>query len=216
MTRVCVALVLVACTPGIGLGQSAMAAMDAAADRYRSVRSLCSDFAQVMDVRLLRRTIESEGRLCQQRPNLFSMRFTDPDGDLVVSDGGSFWVYYPSLNPKQVVRYDLSDRPGTYDFFQEFLSDPASKYTAADGGTEAVGGKVCQIVELSPTGEAAYRSARVWLDPETDLICQLEVHQDNGTVRTITLRGVRLNPTVEVGEFAFVVPDGARVVEPPS
>ena len=98
----------------------------------------------------------------------------------------------------------------------EFLEDPASKYDAADGGMDDVAGKACRIVELTPTGNAAYRSARVWLDPETDLICRLEIHQDNGTVRTVTLRGVRINPELGAAEFAFAVPEGARVVQPPS
>lgn len=209
-------LLVVALSPIPVSGQSAMARMEAAAERYRNIRSLCSDFQQVMDVRLLRRTIHSQGRVCQERPNRFAMRFSDPEGDLVVSDGEYFWVYYPSLNEDQVVRYPMARRPGGYDFFREFLSDPGSKYRASDGGTEDVGGKACNIVELEPTGEAAYRHARVWLDPETDLICKLEIHQENSTVRTLTLRGVRINPVLDAREFAFVVPEGARVVDPPS
>ena len=210
------ALILTALVPVQGSAQSAMSLMEAAADRYRDVRSMCSDFEQVMDVRLLRRTIHSQGRVCQERPNRFAMRFSDPEGDLVVSDGEYFWVYYPSLNEDQVIRYPMARRPGGYDFFREFLSDPASKYRATDGGSEDVGGKLCRIVELDPTGDAAYRHARLWLDPETDLICKLEIHQENSTVRTLTLRAVRINPVLDAREFAFVVPDGARVVDPPS
>jgi len=211
-----IVLALLLAGPGEGVAQTAMGAMDRAAARYRAIRSLCADFGQVMEVRLLRRTIESEGRLCQERPNRFSMRFTDPDGDLVVSDGEFFWVYYPSLNEDQVVRYPLEQRPGGYDFFREFLQDPASKYTAEDGGVEEVAGKRCQVVELAPLATAAYRRARVWLDPETDLICRLEIHQENGTIRTITLRNLRINPVLDAREFAFVVPQGARVVSPPA
>ena len=207
---------LLVTTPASVAGQSAMDAMEAASLRYREIRSLCSEFDQVMDVRLLRRTIESEGRLCQERPNRFSMRFTDPDGDLVVSDGEYFWVYYPSLNEDQVARYPLERRPGGYDFFQEFLEEPSRKYSARDGGREFVSGKECRIVELTPRGSSLYRRARLWLDPETDLICRLEIHQENGTVRTLTLRSVRINPILDAREFAFVVPAGARVVDPPS
>lgn len=209
-------LALLLAGPGSVTAQPAMEAMEEAAARYRSIRSLCADFDQVMEVRLLRKTIESEGRLCQERPSRFSMRFTDPDGDLVVSDGESFWVYYPSLNEDQVVRYPIEERPGGYDFFREFLDDPAGKYTAVGGDLETVGGKRCRLVELEPLATAAYRRARVWLDPETDLICRLEIHQENGTIRTITLRNMRINPVVDAREFEFVVPDGARVVSPPS
>ena len=146
--------------------------------------------------------------------NLFAMRFTDPDGDMVISDGDYFWVYYPSLHDDQVIRYPVSQSPGRYDFFQEFLNDPASKYEASDGGLEDVGGKSCRVIELTPKAEATYRRARLWLDPETDLICRLEVHQENGSIRTVTLRSLRLNPALTGEEFVFEVPEGARVVDP--
>ena len=200
--------------PG-GTAQS-IRAMEEAADRYRSVQALCADFEQVLEVRLLGRTVESSGRLCQQRPNYFAMRFEDPDGDMVISDGSFIWVYYPSLYDDQVSRFPASQSPGRYDFFQEFLDDPSSKYDAVDGGFEDVAGKSCQVVELTPKGQATYRKARLWLDPETDLFCQLEVHHENGSLRTVTLRGLRLNPQIASGEFSFVVPEGARVVDPPS
>ena len=60
-------------------GQSALGALDAAADRFREIQALCAEFDQVLEVRLLRRTIESHGRLCQERPNRFAMRFAEPE-----------------------------------------------------------------------------------------------------------------------------------------
>ena len=116
---------------------AALRAMEDAAGRYRGVSAMCADFEQVIQVRLLGREVESEGRVCQQRPNLFSMRFTDPQGDMVISDGAHFWVYYPSIDEEQVMRHPAADTPGRHDFFREFLEDPASKYTAADGGYRA-------------------------------------------------------------------------------
>ena len=77
----------------------ALRALEAAAERYRNVRALCADFDQVMEVRLLGRTIESAGRVCQRRPNLLSMRFSDPDGDLVVSDGDRLLGLLPQPEP---------------------------------------------------------------------------------------------------------------------
>ncbi|MYG81937.1 MAG: outer membrane lipoprotein carrier protein LolA, partial [Gemmatimonadetes bacterium] len=118
--------------------QETMGAIDRAALRYREVRAICADFAQVIEVRLMRDTVESAGRICQQRPNLLSMRFTDPDGDMVISDGEYLWAYYPSRNRRQVMRQSVSDSPGREDFFREFLEDPGTKYEAEEGGIEAV------------------------------------------------------------------------------
>lgn len=190
---------------------AALRAIENAAERYRGVSAMCADFEQVIDVRLARRRIESRGRVCQQRPNLFSMRFTDPQGDLVISDGEHFWVYYPSVNEKQVMRQPAAETPGRHDFFREFLEDPASKYAAEDGGTEQVDGRDCRVVSLTPRAGASYRGARLWLDTGNHLIRRLELHEQSGNVRTVTLSGVDLSPVLDPDLFTFEVPEGVRI-----
>lgn len=193
----------------------ALRALEGAAERYREVSAMCADFEQVIEVRLVRRTVESEGRVCQQRPNLFSMRFTDPEGDMVISDGDHFWVYYPSIDEEQVTRRPAAETPGRHDFFREFLEDPASKYTAGDGGTEQVNGRDCRIVSLTPQAGASYLGARLWLDARNHVIRRLELHEQSGNVRTVTLSNVDLTSVPDPGLFTFEVPEGARVRGPP-
>lgn len=195
---------------GVGL-----LALESAAERYREVNAICADFEQVIEVRLLGRRVESAGRICQQRPNLFSMRFSDPGGDMVISDGRDFWVYYPSLDAEQVMRHPAAEAPGRHDFFREFLEDPAGKYSAEDGGTDDVGGRECRVVSLTPGTGAAYRGARLWLDAENHLIRRLELQEESGNLRTVTLGNLDLSPSLDADLFTFDVPEGARVMGPP-
>lgn len=195
--------------------EGALATMEDAARRYREVRAMCADFEQVIEVRLLGRTIESAGRICQQRPNLFSMRFAEPAGDLVVSDGRHFWVYYPSMDEEQVMRYPVADSPGRHDFFREFLEDPAAKYAASDSGTESVAGRECRVVSLDPKAAASYRRARLWVDAESHLVRRLELHEESGNIRTVTLHNEELAPVIDPALFTFRPPEGARVLGPP-
>lgn len=197
-------------------GGVALRALEGAANRYREVGAMCADFEQVIEVRLLGRTVESAGRVCQRRPNLFSMRFTDPRGDMVISDGTHFWVYYPSIDEEQVTRHPAAQSPGRHDFFREFLEDPAAKYTAGDGGTEVVKGRECRVVSLTPVAGASYLGARLWLDTESHIIRRLELHEQSGNLRTVTLSGIDLSPTLDPGLFTFEVPEGARVRGPPA
>ncbi|MDE2806402.1 MAG: outer membrane lipoprotein carrier protein LolA [Gemmatimonadota bacterium] len=201
--------------PALAQEDGALGTMEDAARRYREVRAMCADFEQVIEVRLMGRTVESAGRICQQRPNLFSMRFTEPQGDLVVSDGRHFWVYYPSMDDKQVVRHPVADSPGRHDFFREFLEDPAAKYAASDGGTEAVAGHECRVVSLTPTAAASYRRARLWVDAESHLVRQLELHEESGNIRTVILHNEDLAPALDPALFTFQPPPGARVLGPP-
>ena len=195
---------------------TALGALERAAERYRKVNAICADFDQVIEVRLLGRRVESAGRVCQQRPNLFSMRFSDPEGDMVISDGRDFWVYYPSVDEEQVMRQPAAASPGRHDFFREFLDDPARKYSAEDGGAEDVGGRACRVVSLTPATGAAYRGARLWLDAEGHLIRRLELHEKSGNIRTVTLSNLDLAPTLAPDLFTFEVPEGARVMGPRS
>ena len=208
-------LALSASVRPVAAQDGALGTMEDAARRYREVRAMCADFEQVIEARLLRRTIESAGRICQQRPNLFSMRFTDPPGDLVVSDGRHFWVYYPSMDAEQVMRYPVADSPGRHDFFREFLEDPAAKYAASDSGTESVAGHECRVVSLTPTAAASYRRARLWVDAESHLVRRLELHEESGNIRTVTLHNEDLAPALAPALFTFQAPAGARVLGPP-
>ncbi len=186
-----------------------------AARIYRELPAICADFEQTIEVRLARRRIASAGRVCQQQPNLFSMRFHgpggDPNGDLVVSDGEHFWVYYPTLDEEQVMRYPASASPGGQNFFRELLEDPGARYEAAAEGMEPVDGRDCLVVALTPRGRAAYRSARLWLDAASHLIRRLEIHEQSGNVRTVTLRNLDPEPEVDPATFVFEAPAGARI-----
>ena len=114
--------------------------IQAAADRYQRVDALCADFTQHLLVPLLGDERTGTGRICQARPNKFAMRFTQPDGDRVVIDGEWVWVYYPSLDTKQVMRMPVAQQRGGHDFHREFLDDPATKYHVTYVGTEHRGG----------------------------------------------------------------------------
>lgn len=194
---------------------TALRALEGAAERYREVSAICADFEQVIEVRLVGITRESRGRVCQRRPNLFSMRFSDPQGDMVVSDGAHVWVYYPSVEEQQVVRHPAAGSAGRHDFFREFLEHPAGRYSVRDGGTERVGERECRIVSLTPLAGASYRGARLWLDAVNHLVRRLELHEESGNVRMVTLSDIDLSPVLDPDLFTFEVPEGARVMGPP-
>lgn len=208
-------ILLATARPAVAQEDGALGTMEDAARHYREVRAMCADFEQVIEVRLLGRTIESAGRICQQRPNFFSMRFTEPQGDLVVSDGRFFWAYYPSMDDEQVMRYPVADSPGRHDFFREFLEDPAAKYAASASGTESVAGHECRVVSLTPTATASYRRARLWVDARSHLVRRLELHEESGNIRTVTLHNEDLAPVIDPALFTFRPPAGARVLGPP-
>lgn len=191
---------------------TALSVLEAASARYAETPSLCADFTQHLSIPLLGDERTGRGRLCQERPDRFAMRFTEPAGDAVVMDGTWVWVYYPSMDPKQVLRFPVARSPGGFDLYREFLDRPAEKYRATLEAREAVEGRPAHRVRLVPRQPTSYQAAVVWIDVADRTLRQVRVEEENGSVRTVTLRGVTLGAAAPAGWFTFTPPAGAQVI----
>ena len=185
--------------------------MESAAARYKSATSMCADFVQTLSVPLLGEERSGRGRLCQAQPNRFAMRFTEPPGDAVVVEGTWVWIYYPSMDPKQVLRFPMAQSPGGFDFHREFLEDFATKYHVTLEGSEPVTGRTAYRIRLVPKASAPYQSALVWVEANGALR-RVRVEEENGSVRTVTLDHVVMSAQPPAGWFTFTPPPGAQVV----
>jgi len=208
-------LALIATAPQRALAQvdEPLALLEATAAHYERVTKFCADFTQHLFVPLLGDERTGTGQMCQSRPKKFAMRFSDPEGDLVVVDGEWVWLYYPSLDPNQVIRFAMAKGAGAYDFHKEFLDDPASKYDVTYESLEEVAGHQTHRLRLLPLARASYESAVIWIDEQEPVLRQVRIVDENGTVRTITLEHVDLNP-IDVGDdwFTFTPPPGVQVI----
>lgn len=187
--------------------------LDRAAERYRSVATLCADFTQHLSVPLLGNERTGTGRLCQGRPNLFAMRFNDPDGDLIVVDGDFAWVYFPSNDARTVLKTSAERSAGGRDFHREFLEEPETKYEVEYEAAESVEGHWTHRMRMIPKGQASYRAAVVWIDDGEPVLRRLRLEESNGNVRTITLANVGFGVEPGAGWFRFTPPDGALVIQ---
>ena len=184
-----------------------------AADRYESVETLCADFTQILLVPLLRTERTGSGRLCQGRPNLFAMRFEEPQGDLIVVDGAFAWVYFPSSDAKTVLKTTADRAAGGRDFHREFLVDPETKYDVTYEDSEVVDGRSTHRIQMRPKLASSYRIATVWIDDGAPVLRRLQLEEENGNVRTITLTEVGFGEDPGSGWFAFTPPQGTLVMQ---
>jgi outer membrane lipoprotein carrier protein len=185
----------------------------AAGERYRASSAVCADFTQVLANPLLRETHTGRGRICQKAPNLFMMRFSEPAGDVLVSDGRFLWRYLPSADRSVVAQLPL-DQVAALDPWREFLQDTASKYNARANGQQTVDGSQAHRVVLVPKRPTSYREAELWIDAQSRLLKRVELREDNGVVRTISLTNQTLNATPPAGAFSFTPPPGTQVIKP--
>lgn len=185
-----------------------------ASARYAPVSTLCADFVQHLLTPLLEQERSARGRLCQARPNLFAMRFSDPAGDVLVVDGASFWYYLPSSDPKQAFRAPV-ERARGQDFHREFLENPEQKYAVTYEGDETVAGAGTQRLRLVPRTPQSYRAAILWIEQGTSLLRQIRLEEENGNRRTITLSAIQFDVAPPAGFFVFTPPAGVTVLDVP-
>jgi outer membrane lipoprotein carrier protein len=185
-----------------------------ASRRYAPVAALCADFVQHLRVPLLGDETTSRGRLCQQRPDLFAMHFTDPAGDLIVVDGEFMWYYMPSTDARQVFRFPVARGTGGLDFHREFLQDPETKYDVTYEAADEVAGTATHRLRLRPRQATSYRMAVLWIEQGTSVLRVIRLEEENGNERTINLRNVDFGAEPPEGFFAFTPPPGVLVVDP--
>jgi outer membrane lipoprotein carrier protein len=182
----------------------------ATADAFADVRSFRSPFEQTLRNPLLGTTTRARGTLYQRQPDRFLMRFTEPAGDRIVSDGESFWLYFPSTNASQVIR--SSRGPGGLDLRSQFVGDPVRRFEATYAGREAVRGRAAHVLDLVPRADVGYRALKVWIDAGDHLIRRFELTEENGNVRHFELLDLAINPALADSLFQFTPPPGVRVV----
>lgn len=198
--------------PVLGQDARALDVLEGASRRYLSLAGFCADFRQVIDVTLLRDRVESEGELCQLRPDRFEMRWSEPAGDRVVADGSSLWVYFPNTDEGQAFRTPLDRSGARFDLHREFLEDPGARYEATYEGTEVIDGRENHMLLLLPKEPSPYLRARIWVDDETDLIRRLELLEESESIRTLDLTNTRLDPSLPADRFDFEAPPGVQVI----
>lgn len=199
-------------SPAVGQTRDPAGVLEEASRRYSSLSGFCAQFQQRLEVPLLRQITDSAGTLCQAKPNLLAMRFSEPAGDVIVADGEHFWVYYPSSDSVQVIQFEMGAHPGGIDFHEEFLGSPGERYDVAYVGDEPVDGVTTSVINLVPRQPASFEEATVWIDRERWLIVRVRIGMDSESVRTVTLSDVRLNPAEDPDRFTFTPPPGTQVI----
>jgi outer membrane lipoprotein carrier protein len=183
-----------------------------AASAYEAVRSLRADFAQWQDNPLLGRRTNSRGTVFQRQPDRFLMRFSQPAGDVIVSDGDYFWLYYPSADSTQVLR-TRAGAAGALDLRAQFIGDPVRRFRYTDHGREDVAGRPARVLTLVPREAAGYQSLKVWIDERDHLVRRFELTNENGVVQHFDLSNLEINPSLSNDLFRFTPPPRVRIID---
>lgn len=189
-------------------------ALDRAVAAYRNVRTMRATFRQTLTNPITSRTVTARGQLLVRRPGRIDLRFTDPAGDRVVSDGKTLWVYLPSTSPGQVIRTSAEEGAAGLDVSTELLTAPRTRFVVSDGGPSTVADRPARIVTLVPRTARAFTRARIWVDDRDGRVRQLELTEPSGLTRLVAFDSLAFNVSAPPSAFRFTPPAGVRVVDP--
>lgn len=195
--------------------QSADVRLDRAVAVYSGVKAIRAEFRQTLTNPLTGTTANTSGTLIRRKPNLLSISFTN--GDRIVADGESLWLYVPSSVPGQVIRQmSQSAATATFDPAGEFLTSPHARYNVSGGAAASVNGRSSHLLSLSPkSASAPFSTVKLWVDDADNSVRQFEVTDRNGLKRLILITQLTMNPTLPRSAFRFTPPKGVRVVGQP-
>ena len=190
--------------------------LDRASASFDTVRTLQADFIQIVENPMLGDPDTTRGRLYQQRPNYFAMRFTEPKNDRVVADGKMLWLYTPSTTPGQVMRAAIP-RMGTTgpNLIGQFVDKPRERYRARYVRDELLDDGPADVIELTPIVvpiDVPYTRATVWISRGSGFIRRMAIEENSGQRRTIILRNLSVNHPIAAREFRFAA-GALRVVD---
>lgn len=196
--------------------QDPWTSLDRASASFDTVRTLQADFVQIVDNPMLGDPDTTRGKLFQRRPSYFAMRFTEPKNDRVVADGHHLWLYTPSTTPGQVIRTTIPTTGTTGpNLIGQFVEHPRERYTARYVRSDSLadGGPVDVIALTSRGGDLPYSEATVWIAKRDGLVRRIEIVENSGQRRTISLRSLSVNRAIGAREFRFSPTSGVRVVD---
>ena len=181
---------------------------------YTNLKSMRADFVQRRENPLLNSNITSRGTMYQRKPDRLLLKFSEPAGDVIVSDGRYFWLYYPSVDRRQVLRSAASGGDaGAVDLQAQFIGDPLKRFRFTYQGKQQVAGRQAYVLTLTPRENVGYRTLKVWVDANDYLVRRFQITEETGALVEFQLNNLEVNAQMGDNLFRFTPPAGARIVE---
>ena len=211
----CALVALSAYPPTRLYAQDPWPVLDRASAAYQRAQTVAADFVQIVVNPMLGEPDTTRGRLYQQRPSRFAMRFTQPSGDRVVADGRWLWLYTPSTTPGQVIRTRVPETGTTGpNLIGQFVERPRERYNARYVRADSTAAGWTDVIALTPRDSVLpYSGAVIWVGRADGLVRRLEITESSGQQRVVILRNLVENAPVAAREFRFTPPAGVRVVD---
>ena len=214
------------------VGASEMTPAETAArlqESYDKISSMSADFRQMTSMKMSRRPRYGAGTVVFQKPGRMRWDYSNPDQQVLVCDGRTFYMYFAREKQMMVVsaeEYLKSDV--TYSFFagtgnilRDFDVFPpdedvrrAELAEEASSDTEKPQDGKSIIIKLVPkNSHPQIDYIHVWTEDSTFLTDRIQIVDQFGSVTDIFFTNIKVDQPIPVSRFTFTPPPGTEVIE---
>ena len=180
---------------------------------FAESKTFTADFETRFYWAVLKKEVVEQGSMATRRPGQF--RVQEEDGDLVVSDGESTWVYV--VENEQVV---VTPSAGELRTPWEILTEYSEGFVPVSVEETKTDGRRAYLLTLEPQNGASYVSTggqvtrmRVWIDRKHWFLLRVEQLEANDDLQTYILSKHTRNAKLDDELFTFVSPPGVEVID---
>jgi outer membrane lipoprotein carrier protein len=181
--------------------------LDALKARYERLDGLRASFTQTIRSKIAGDSTQIQGEVLLSGNKY---RVQTPS-QTVVTNGTTTWIYSPA--DSQVVINDAEKQASTITP-QTFLTTSTDQYESTSTQSVVKNGDPHTVLSLEATEPSTrFKTATLWVRRSDRLITRLRATDRNGSILTLDLRDLTVNPSLSGTPFRFSPPDGIEVVD---
>jgi outer membrane lipoprotein carrier protein len=172
---------------------------------YAKQKTLTAEFTQINESAALKQSKKSLGRIYVKRPDKVRWETFQPDANILVSDGRTFWFYTPPFDETehgQLIERKASQMQSK--LAQALISGRFS--VAKDMKIDAQGPNRYRLTPKRAGNAGTVKRAEIEINPATHTIEKVTLDHSDGNHSVITLSKIELGKNFEDAFFVFTPP----------
>lgn len=177
--------------------------------KYEGIMAVSADFTQEVFSKGFAKPQASGGKVYLKKPGKMKWIYSEGAKDALVSNGAVVWFYQSDLN--QVVERPVgASASGISTDFLSGVGNIKKDFTPRlENGNSAV-----KIVELTPIApQQGLKRLFLTIDAKTGIVVKTAVEDHYGNKTVVSLKNVKLNPSIKDSFFDYNAPKGASVLK---
>jgi outer membrane lipoprotein-sorting protein len=166
------------------------------------LKTLTASFVETTTSTLLTRPLVSSGTLAVVRPSRIVMRYAQPDDRVVLIDGDTLTMSWPSKNVRQSKDIGAAQKRIQKYFVDSSPNELRGHFTiSAREATDRPGTYLVDMVPKRKQIQEGLSKLELWVDRSTQLMAAMRMTFPNGDTKLMTFTDVKPNAPVDPALF---------------